>query len=233
MGTQIQIHPVQAKILRELLFKPEARFSELNIEGLTSDHFTFHINQLIDSDLINKVSNGKYGLTTKGKEFANRLDTDTARIERQPKIGVLVVATQGIGKNTKYLVQKRLKQPYYNFTGFMTGKIRWGETAKETALRETKEETGLSAEIKFSGIKHKMDYSMEGALLEDKFFFVFWARKVKGTLKEKFEGGENKWLTEKEIFNIPDLFDGVKDSIEMVKNSRITFLETKYQVKKY
>ncbi len=233
MGTEIELHPIQAKILRELLFKPLARFSELNIAGLTSDHFTFHLNQLLSLGLIKKEPTGKYELTVRGKEFANRLDTETVEIEKQAKIGVLIVSTDQKGSELKFLVQKRLKQPYFGFTGFMTGKVHWGETAYEAAARELAEETGLTAKITLAGIKHKMDYDLENKLLEDKFFLVFWARNTKGTLIQKFEGGENSWKTEKEIFEIPDLFDGVQDTIKIVKGKKIIFKEDKFQVKKY
>ena len=233
MAIEIKLHAVQAKILRELLFKPRAKFSELNVDDLTNDHFTFHIKQLFDLELLNKTGDGKYELTIKGKEFANRLDTDKVEIERQAKIGALVVAIKGEGKNKKYLLQKRLKQPYFGFYGFVTGKVKWGETAKEAARRELKEETGLTANVVLAGIKHKMDYAEAGQLLEDKFFFVFKAENIKGKLIEKFEGGENSWQTEEEIFNTKDLFTDIRVTMDIVKKENIAFTEKKYKVEKY
>jgi predicted MarR family transcription regulator len=88
------LHPTQASILRELLFKKEARFSDLNITKMTNDHFTFHIRKLIKLELISKTKSSKYELTIKGKEFANRFDTDTATVEKQAKIGVLIIMTK-------------------------------------------------------------------------------------------------------------------------------------------
>lgn len=78
-----------------------------------------------------------------------------------------------------------------------------------------------------------MDYSSRKDLLEDKFFFVFKVNFVKGKLKERFKGGRNLWLTEREIFKLKDLFDGVDESIRMVKKNDFEFSGTRYKVKKY
>lgn len=233
MQTQLEIHPIQATILRELLFKPEARFSELNIKDLTTDHFTFHISRLLESKLVEKTTNNKYTLTNKGKEFANRLDTDIAKIERQPKVGVSVICVKEERKIKKYLIQKRLKQPYFGYHGVITGKVRWGETMQETAARELLEETGLIGEITLRGIKHKMDYNKEKSLLEDKIFFVHIAVNCKGDLKETFEGGENHWYSVDEIQNLDNLFPDVWLLLEMTQNPELKFYENKYIVDKY
>jgi ADP-ribose pyrophosphatase YjhB (NUDIX family) len=229
MSTEILIHPAQSKILMCLLFKKEARFSEIDCSDLTSDHFNFHLKQLIDLELIEKNEEGKYKLTFKGKEFANRFDTDKAVVERQAKTGAVIVAMN----NGKILMQQRLKQPYYGFHGFISGKIRWGERVEETAEREFMEETGLSATFKLAAIEHKMDYSSENTILEDKFFYIFRATQVKGKLVEEFEGGKNIWIEEKKISTLPDIFPDVFKIIEMVKAKQLTFYEEKWIVQKY
>lgn len=245
MSTQLEIHPIQADILRVLLFQPQARFSELNTTNITSDHFNFHVKRLIEIGIIEKKED-KYQLTTVGKEFANRFDTDSTLpatdliergrqvlIEKQAKVGVLVCGVKTENKIQKHLVQQRLKQPYFGFYGFITGKSKWGETTEETAARELKEETGLTADLTLVGIKHKMDYSKKGELLEDKHFFVFRASNTKGNLIKHFEGGKNSWMTEDEINELSNLFDGVDESIEMIKQNSLVFSETKYTVSNY
>src|SRR3989344_330 len=59
---ELKIHDFQISILRELLFKPNARFRDLKTVDVTNDHFTFHVNRLIQEGLITK-SAGKYSLT--------------------------------------------------------------------------------------------------------------------------------------------------------------------------
>ncbi len=229
MDTNIDIHPIQATILCQLLFMKSVRFSEMDRQGLTTDHFSFHLRQLINWKMIEKDEDRKYSLTGKGKEFANRFDTEIKEVERQPKIGVLVIAK----KADKYLIQQRLKQPYYGFWGFITGKMRWGETVEETALRELEEETGLTGRAKLVAVKHKMDYDQQGQLLEDKFFMAVKVDKVRGKLKEEVVGGKNCWMIREEIIKISDLFDGVEETINFANESSLKFSEMKYKVKRY
>jgi len=228
MTTEIEVHPIQTKILKVLLFKKEARFSQLNQTDLTNDHFSFHINQLVDLGLVEKMAKGKYRLTPKGKEFANRMDTEKEAIERQAKESVLIVCARKTGSIRQYLFSQRLKQPYYGFYGFVSGKIRWGEKAIETATRELKEETGLTGKLTFCGIEHKMDYSVEGKVLEDKFFFIYKATNLRGKLITEFEGGRNIWLSEREIRKTPNLFKDVIEIISLIKSRKIRFFENQF-----
>lgn len=222
------MHEIQIKILKELLFKPVAKFSDLNVTDLTNDHFTFHIKRLVELNLVQKSESG-YELTTFGKEYAGRLDTDNLVVERQPKTSVLLICTQ----DEKLLIQQRLKQPYFGFHGFITGKTRWGETISETAIRELAEETGLTGVPKFIGLRHKMDYSVSDELLEDKLFFVVKFNNPTGKLIESYEGGKNLWLTEKNILELPNLFPDMAEFIAIYKTGSFFFSERKYTVEKY
>lgn len=233
MSLELEVHPAQASILKVLLFKTEARFSELNATNLTTDHFTFHLKRLVEVGLVEKTKRNTYQLTRSGKEFANRFDTEELVLERQAKVGVLVCGIRKGKSSLRYLVQQRLKQPYYGFYGFVSGKVTWGETLRETATRELKEETGLTGKLTLMGIEHKMDYSKEGRLLEDKFFFVFRASDLKGKLIRNFEGGKNQWLSEKEIFQQTNLFDDIPEILKILKQNSLLFLEAKYTVSSY
>jgi len=228
---ELELHPVQAKILNTLLFSTESRFTDLNPDAIDSDRFTFHINRVIALGLVTKNDSGLYSLTPAGKEYANRFDTEKAKIEKQPKVGVLLVCSMNQGKNKEFLVQQRLKQPFYGYRGFPTGKIRIGETLMETAERELYEETGLKADMKLKAIKHKMDYSAEDKILEDKFFFVIHCTNTKGQLKEQFDGGRNIWLSPKDIVKLDKLFDGVEENFLLTERSDISYIEHKYHVK--
>jgi predicted transcriptional regulator len=85
---ELKIHEFQISILRELLFNPNARFRDLKKVDITNDHFTFHVKHLIKEGLVVKKE-GRYSLTDEGKEFANRMDTEALKLERQAKLGVL------------------------------------------------------------------------------------------------------------------------------------------------
>lgn len=201
MSLEVTIHDAQTRILRELLFRPQAGFADLQKPtGLTSDHFNFHISRLVDLGLVERVERGQYRLSLAGKEYANKLDTDSNTIERQPKTAVMLMISREKNGRQEYLIQERIKNPNYGFFGFPTGKVRWGETIVEAAERECLEETGLSAAFEVQGAYHehvRMKESFE--LMEDKIFFICKGRDAKGELKEEFEGGKNHWLTLDEL----------------------------------
>ncbi len=230
MKSKYEIHPVQSDILVYLLFHNNSRFSEINVNKLDTDSFNFHLKSLLEAGLIEKKDT-TYSLTLKGKEFANRFDTNISQIEKQAKLGVVLICTKKEQDHTLYLMQQRLKHPFYGYNGFITGKITWGETVNETATRELQEETNLTGTISLAGIEHKMDYSDQSQLLEDKFFYVCKITDIKGTLHEQFQGGRNFWVEKQEIEKMDNLFDDVLFLIEMIETNTLTFQEQKFIVK--
>ena len=225
MSHEAKIHEAQTKILRELLFVPDVNFAKLvTITGLDGDHAKFHIKRLVELGYIEK-KDSKYGLSIKGKEYANKLDTDDNTIERQPKSSGMFLLHD---KTTnKFLIQKRLKQPYYGFYNFYTGKIRWGESLENTAIRETLEETGLdSKNWEHRGIYHEIVRHTEtGEVLEDKIFHYLYTASYSGTLLKKFEGGENFWMTLEEVRKqAPNIYESFEINASAT-NRNIGFIE--------
>lgn len=138
-----QLHQIQLSILKKLLFAQTLRNKDLQPEeNIPSNKLSFHIEQLIESNLIQKTE-GEYSLTAEGKEYANRMNTETKKITRQAKNGVMLICTREKNGETEILIYTRKKQPFYNKQGFPTGKIHRGERAHDTAQRELKEETNL------------------------------------------------------------------------------------------
>jgi ADP-ribose pyrophosphatase YjhB (NUDIX family) len=219
MSLEVTVHSAQTSILRELLFHPEAGYSKLQKPtGLSSDHFNFHIARLVELRLVEKVARGKYRLTPRGKEYANRLDTDNSTIERQPKTAViLALERQNKRGETEYLFQERLKNPYFGFWGLPSGKIRWGETIPECAVRESLEETGLIADFSVAGVYHEHVIQAETHdMLEDKIFFVVRGLNPHGKLQVDFEGGHNEWMTFQVAFQKDKKFQSFKTEIDIL-----------------
>ncbi len=223
MSLEIKIHHAQTVILRELLFFPEASFSQLQKSAdMPSDHFTFHINRLIELKFVKKASNGRYRLTRFGKEYANRLDTEQNTIERQPKISVILVVWRDSAKR-ELLIQRRLKNPFYGYSGYPTGKVRWGETFPESANRELAEEAGLSANFEYRGIYHEVAYLEDGYEAEDKVFIVMQAIGIQGVLIDA-EGCHNSWMGVEEVRTLDKTFPGF-DTVLGIAGGRLIIRE--------
>ncbi len=226
MSHEAKIHPVQIIILKQLLFVPSAKFGDLQKStGLESDYFKFHLARLTELSYVLKQLNGHYCLTTIGKEYANKLDTDANTIERQPKSAVILVIEKEIKGTLTYLVQERLKHPYFGFWGFPGGKIRWGETILQAAARELAEETGLIAKLTYRGLYHEHVRNEDnGELLEDKIFLMVHGTHPDGTLLEAFEGGRNAWKSLPEVNAIEKKYKSFQTELE-VGTGVETFLE--------
>lgn len=214
MSYESSVHKAQASILRDLLFVSSASFAELQkTTDLTSDHFNFHIKKLIDVGFVEKHDT-RYSLTPRGKEYANRMDTDDKEIEKQPKVSVALLVERKNGDRRELIVQQRLKQPYFGFFGRLGGKVRWGESFEEAASRELTEETGLIGSFTFSHIFHKRDFrKSDGTLLEDKIFIVMHCDDYSGEMMEEFEGGKNFWMTQAELIAQDKIFESARDFV--------------------
>lgn len=228
------LHKIQMLILRELLFNPNSRFTDLNIQGLSNDHFSYHIKVLIEQGYVEKT-NSKYSLTVNGKEFANRMDTDDASIEKQPKVAVMIVATKQDNAKKLLLVQKRTKEPYFGYSGFITGKIRFGEKILEAARRELKEESGLDCdEAVVKNLVHDhVVLENTGELVEDKMFFVIHIANPKGKLIDT-PNGKNVWITEEEFRNLEKKYyneDEVYDISQ--KKENMNLVESTYVIEEF
>lgn len=218
MSYEPNAHPAQAAILRHLLFSAASGFAEMQKSTeLTSDHFNFHIKKLQSEGYVSK-DGSQYRLTGKGKEYANRMDTDDNQIEKQPKVSIAITLERtGADGQREFLFQQRKKNPYFDFWGRVGGKMRWGETIIEAANRELMEETGLTADLEYRLLYHKRDFSKNtGNLLEDKIFLCVYANNYEGDLIESFEGGVNKWMTEGEFHEQPKRFASVDEFLALI-----------------
>ena len=224
MVPDINIHPFQISILRELLFKPGARFRDLKKVDVTNDHFTFHVNHLLQQKLIQKTE-GKYSLTDKGKEFANRMDTENLKLEKQAKLAIAIHAVRQNKGNLEILVHQLLKEPFYGWYGSHSGKIRWGETPLECAKREFLEETGLTGDFILKGIVHYHHVHKDGRFLEDKYFWVYFVENATGNLKESVPEGKNLWMTEKEFRKLKNVFATFDEMMEEYHSPSLIYID--------
>lgn len=215
-------HNVQLSILKQLLFKPKARFRDLNKSDLTNDHFTFHLKRLIELGLVEKEGT-IYQLTPQGLEIAGRLDLQSMQIVRPPKVGVCLFVTREKEGKIEVLLEERLKDPSKGKIGSHTEKVRFGESLFETAKRCLKSETGLTGEFEYAGvlriIRKKKAYPAVDVLLN--FFRV---KNPKGKLISKTSESRNFWIPLHKVSEVKNTFEHYKEDIKLLLSDKV-FLE--------
>jgi len=216
----MNLHPYQSKILKKLMYNPKLKFSDLQLQKLTSKHFNYHLKQLVDANFITKENNSYY-LTNFGKDYVSKLDERNMELEKQPKLSVALIITRINGARKEFLVTKRLKQPYYGKVGGFTGKIRFGEAFEEAARREMLEETGLTGDFKMAHIHHKLAHTPEDPTqyIQDNLFVVFHVTNTEGVLTESNQEQENFWVEENELFQRDDLFNTFPEIVKYAQEA--------------
>lgn len=224
-----ELHSIQLSILRNLLLSDGLRYTDIKPDKeMENNQFSFHLNSLIDANLVLK-DDDKYSLTDKGKEFANRMDTDDVKMMTQAKLSAWCCCVRDGGHGKEVLIGIRKKQPFYGCQGFVAGKIKFGETVIESARRELMEEAGLVGDPKLVQIRHYVSFKNE-ELVEDKFMFLCLIEDPIGDLQPNYEV-ELGWIPVKELakFIVKPFrdFNEIKEIVDSVLNFKgnVSFVE--------
>lgn len=233
---ETHLHPLQRAVIGKLAFIPVARFNELLIDGLESEHVNYHIKRLVEIGMVLKTDQG-YSLTDRGKDYVNSLDDTMVAVEKQAKISVRIWGVrenQSTGQ-VEHLLSRRLKQPYLGKVGRLGGKVQFGETVQEAAERELFEEAGLVAKsYVLERVYHKLRHRDDGEFVQDTLFFFFFVRDFSGTLMSKTENEENFWfpVSDYATANL-DVFDDFEIDDRLEPLSPVRFEESVAVAKGY
>ena len=199
------------QILLKLIHSPEARFSDIWDKKIESNVFTYHLKKLETEGLVEKKDE-LYSLTDKGRQESAFIEGTTGDKAMMvvPVVVIIVIDEK------KVLVQRRLKEPFYGYHGFISGKINFGFNAVECAARDLLEETDLSADLELKGISMTKTFN-DGKLAFHHFFFTVLGKNHRGKLKYETHKEENFWVslddTSKLENKFPD-FDYVLDLVQ-------------------
>lgn len=221
MNTKHDIHPIQSKIIVFLGTNLKGKFSDINLDNVPSDNFSFHVRQLIKAGLIQKNISNEYILTDEGKRLFLILDNEESRAVPQPKLSVLVV----LKDRGKLLVQKRLKQPFYGFYELPTQRVMWGESIMKTAADLMRSEVGISIQSSFRGLLHKIEKSEEANVNDDKYYAVLEVTSWKGKIKDSFKFGVNTWMTPVELIKEEKSHFDVEKTLQLLESPQIKIEE--------
>jgi len=133
-------HHIQKHIIDVLMYVEVARFRDLRPDRTDTNLFTYHLNALVKSGMVAKVSGG-YSLSTIGLSYVDRVSTEKKTIRSQPKIITMLLIQNSEGD---VLLQKRSKQPYINAWTLPYGKLHIDDPSVIVAAkREAKEKLCL------------------------------------------------------------------------------------------
>jgi 8-oxo-dGTP pyrophosphatase MutT (NUDIX family) len=133
------VHYIQSKILIKLLYADTLRYTEMRPERVESNHFAYHLAQLIHDGFIAKQDK-TYTLSPKGLSYVDRMSQNKMVNRLQPHIVTAIDVTNNQGET---LLFKRAFQPYIHTLSFPLGKTHYDETIMQAAERELEEKTGL------------------------------------------------------------------------------------------
>ncbi|MFO0703620.1 MAG: NUDIX domain-containing protein [Patescibacteria group bacterium] len=226
---QADLHIHQLRLLKKLtLTYTGLNFNKLLIEDISSDHTNYHLKELVKRNLVEKDDN-YYRLTDLGKEYSGRLDDEIKLLEKQAKTSVIIWAMRkGKDGTIEYLVNKRLRHPYFGKVGRLTGKVRYGERLEDAAKRELFEEAGLeSSFVKLDKIYHKVRKRPDGSIVQDNLFYIFFMAKITGKTKSRNYFQENFWITIDDVVNKKyDFYDDFVIDDRGIPNEKIEFEES-------
>ncbi|OPY12870.1 MAG: Bifunctional NMN adenylyltransferase/Nudix hydrolase [Syntrophus sp. PtaB.Bin001] len=130
-----------------------------------------------------------------------------------PRVGVGVIVI----KDDKILLVKRGTDPNKGLWAIPGGSLELGETLKEGAEREIREETGIVVDVKRPA--YAFDYFEKDQKGKIRFHFVIvdmWADYVRGELKAADDAIEVRWLSREDLNNI----NLTVSTVEVLRNIR-------------
>lgn len=183
-------HAAQRRIIIKLIHNPSLGFNELWGREGESNSFAYHVNKLEEQGLIERAD-GRYRLSKEGRKLSAFLEGEDGAPADFPTMAVLLVVQRG----DLFLCQRRLKEPFYGYWSFVSGKINFGQNLFACATRDLREETGLIADDwEFKGIE--MVKTFEGDdLLFHHYLFVVKTSSASGELVRSTQKAEHEWLT--------------------------------------
>jgi len=123
-----------------LFYAPILTYAQLRPKGIESNHFAYHLEQLIKAGYITKQIDG-YTLTADGLAFADRASHNNMTVRKQPHIVTTVHLTNDLGQ---ILVFTHAFQPYLGLSGYPQGRTHFEENVAQAAQRELTEKSGLT-----------------------------------------------------------------------------------------
>lgn len=163
------MHHIQRKILAKLLYAEALGYAQLRPEGIESNHFSYHLDQLVKAGLVAKLDK-LYTLAPEGLKLVDRLSQEKMVERVQPHIATVISVTNSAGQTLLY---RRGFQPYIHRYSFPKGKTHYEENIQQAAERELYEKAGLTdVPLTHRGIMY-FESKIKGVLISKVLYHVF------------------------------------------------------------
>jgi len=182
-------HHIQQQILRKLV-EGKTHFAELKPTAVESNHFNYHLHQLIGQKYIEKTADG-YQLTSRGKLEGIHLNQKITERDSEAHTVLLLAVRNAAGA---WLVRRRTVEPNRGLIGFVHGEPFAGEPVSHTAQTRLLAKTGLTAEftVRASGM---LTMYKDEVLESFSHCILLTADNPGGELIAADATGENYWLS--------------------------------------
>lgn len=217
-------HHIQKSIVYDLAFAESLRFSDLKPDELENKAFTYHLKKVMSAGLVEKLDDGRYALTMKGRRVGKgALKKESRLLDRAYSILLLAVR-----RNDEWLLYKRQTQPLLGLTGFMQAQPVAEADACRTAQQTCLEQTGITAEFTVQGHGYFRVYR-KGELESFIHFTLLVGQNPDGELLQTAESAGYFWQR-KPNFAHPDMLPNMQTLHRMCEGSPGSFVEATFEL---
>lgn len=217
-------HPIQLYALDILSRQKSARFSDMKKPGTDSNLYTYHLKQLIKSQLVEKHDN-VYRPTARGLYYIDHMSHEKLKPRQQPKIITVIIV-----KNNKdeILLRQKDRQPFITRWSLPSGKIHLDdESVVAAAEREVNEKTGLSPRNLVRLGEAHITITADESLISNALMHVFSANVGNQSIESNnLIWTDDSWRKQHEL--TPEINDLIKLSSK--RKIQPFFAELKYNI---
>lgn len=221
-------HHLQRSIVYKLAFQDKARFSDLKPDGVENKLFTYHLQKVLQSGLIEKSEEGLYSLSTSGRRYS------TGAIDKQKDLIIqrahsVIIAVVRRKSDGAWLLYERGTHPLLGYRGFLHCNPVAELDAVEATQRQVQERTGLKGEFRALGGGYMRVY-LDDHIESYTHFTLVYCDDINGELAPTDPKASYFWVQDID-YTDKNLFPGTKMLHDAYLKREPFYVEKSYYLK--